>query len=174
MLFSALIDRICGVRPSQHITSGHVLQKSTAQESYIRYPALPTIVLGLLKGRGQSSDIQGSTETTYTAEIESVLLALEILCRAGFPLENQGNILVSVKLHLRSPIWHIRVLAAKAYALSISIVNSSEISKFLELEGLSQNELHGHLLCVLNLCLRLVEILNTPEGKWIELRKSLY
>ena len=164
MLFSVLVDQICGVRPPQSAHSGNILQKLPTQASFSQYPELYNIISSLLKGYEHGCSSQS------TVEVETVLLALEILCRAGLPT-NPGNILVLVKSHLRSPVWHIRVLAAKIYAISMSKDGSlSEIKSLLVLQGLRQNEIHGRLLCALNMCeLYIKEGLDAQEGDSIKI-----
>ena len=167
MLFSALIDRICGVKSFQDVRPGPGTYKILERESYSKYPGLSSIVFDLLKGSEKEPKGQFTmTKLVNTVEVEKVLLALEIICRAGLPHENQRGMIMRVRSHLQSSIWHIRVLAAKAYGLSVSkLKRPIEILGILDLRGLSFNETHGRLLCVLTIYdHNLQESLSNHEG----------
>ena len=144
MLFRALIDRLLGNNSS--LESTNVGFKMTSRFSYDRYPNLIHIIVKLLNTKA-SVPAQSNNSEKYAIAPESVFPALHILQRA-MPSQSARQIIQPLVFDFtRNPHWHIRDMAARAYA---SLIEPNEIvatfSTLLNGSFKGQNGLHGSLL----------------------------
>jgi hypothetical protein len=151
MLFKALLRRLNGGTdtastkvPSSYRRSSNLI--------YERYPNLPGLVLTLLCN-GRSLAIESADLDDYEVHPATyahvVFPALEIVERSGLPHQYRNEFSAAVWHHIESPDWLIREKAAKAlsYVLDAKdLVNEAE--RVLPTDSLSQNALHGRLLCL--------------------------
>lgn len=151
MLFKALLRRLNGGTDtaSTKASSSH---RSLSNLAYEKYPHLPNMILKLLFQNRHTSTITLHDELqTLSPSLQAQLVfpALEILERSGLPLQHRVEIGEAIRHHMASPIWAIREKAAKALALVVSERNLGlEIKTLLRPSKISQNNLHGRLLCV--------------------------
>lgn len=149
MLFKALLRRLNGGTDtaSTKASSSH---RSLSKLAYEKYPNLPSLILRLLCQNQQTSIEAAHNETqTLSFQAQWVFPALEILERSGLPLQYRVEIDEAIRHHMASSIWVIREKAAKALALVLSEKDiNGEIGNLLKPSKMSQNCLHGRLLCV--------------------------
>lgn len=138
MLFRAVIDRLLGTNES-HFEEDAVLQKRISAE---QYPALLTVVLGLLPRPAASAE-------DSSVRYESVFLALQLLQHTRIPPSQLEETKSAVWALLASPSWHVRDKAARTLA-SLASLNDLPAQLALILSGdiAPQNMLHGTLLTV--------------------------
>lgn len=149
MLFKALLRRLNGGTDtaSTKASSSH---RSFSKLAYEKYPNLPNLILRLLC-QNQQALIEAAHDETQTLLLQAqwVFPALEILERSGLPLKHRVEIEEAIRHHMASSIWVIREKAAKALALVVSEKDlAGEIRDLLKPGKISQNCLHGRLLCV--------------------------
>lgn len=149
MLFKALLRRLNGGTDtaSTKASSSH---RSLSKLAYEKYPNLPSLILRLLCQNKPTSIEAAHNETqTLSFQAQWVFPALEILERSGLPLQYRVEIDEAIRHHMASSIWVIREKAAKALALVLSEKDiNGEIGNLLKPSKMSQNCLHGRLLCV--------------------------
>lgn len=154
MLLKSLLARLFS-RTQSHVS---VVPNSGGQQIqeqvYEKYPNLPDLVLKLLSpdcwvGRDTSDPELGSQSHSSTPQVQKVFPALEIIQKAGIPKSHRMTVRAMMWIHLGSAVWYIREKAAKAISC-ISCVSTcvDEMEKLLQPTWLSQNALHGRLLCV--------------------------
>lgn len=153
MLFKALLRRLNSGTDtaSTKASSSH---RSLSKLAYEKYPNLPGMILRLLCQNQQipidaPHDKTQAQKQALSLQAQWVFPALEILERSGLPLQHRVEIEAAIKYHMASPVWAIREKAAKALALVVSEKDlSGEIETLLKPSNISQNSLHGRLLCV--------------------------
>ena len=147
MLFKALLRRLNGGTD----TASTIVPSSHRQASKIvfaKYPNVPDLVLRLLYDGGQPS-LGGAARGTLNANAQSVFAALEVIERSGIPLTHEAEILDALKYYMAASDWAIRDKAAKTLSMVIHDQDLEvEINRLLSLDWMSQNVLHGRLLCV--------------------------
>jgi hypothetical protein len=138
MLFRSLVDRVLGTTEEDSQGAG-TSSKRTTKFSYTNYPDLLPMVLRLL----EPSDEQ---LLAPEASIESVFPALKMVQRAP-PSQYQERVRRSVFRLCGSSQWHVRDMAARAYASVIPDPQALQtIRDLLEQVPPTQNGLHGLLL----------------------------
>ncbi|MCJ1464709.1 hypothetical protein MMC07_003322 [Pseudocyphellaria aurata] len=158
MLFKALIRRLNGGTDtaSTKASSSH---RSLSKLAYEKYPNLPNIILRLLYQTPEkplNASVDGIETLSLSLQAQWVFPALEILERSGFPLQHRIDIEEAVRRHMASPIWAIREKAAKTLALVTNDEDlNAEIRTLLKPSNISQNCLHGRLLCVRSMISRI-------------------
>ena len=177
MLFRSLLTRLAqgggdisskDRRSRRHISS----------IAYRKYLNLPELVLGLfrsLSSEPKGRHIQPQSRAPHSDEASQatrIFPALEIIERLGMP--DRGNAEVSTQLNflLQSSDWAIREKAAKVI-MSITTIRDipKKIQSLLEPQWVSQNQLHGRLLCVRHLLAHMDdEVFTKLPGKYIAFR----
>lgn len=151
MLFKALLRRLNGGTDTAS-TKASSYHRSLSKLAYEKYPNLPNMILRLLCQNHQTLVKAPHDETlslSSSLQAQRVFPALEILQRSGLPLQHRVEIEEALRHHMESPVWAIREKAAKALALVISQKDlGGEIRTLLQPSKISQNCLHGRLLCV--------------------------
>jgi hypothetical protein len=142
MLFRALIDRLLGSADSQN-WSDDTITPSTARISYDDFPELLDIVLNLLRpGADQLS--------MATSALESVFPALKLIQRIPPPSTRRDEVRELILRLCGSSHWHVRDMAARTYATLAPPADSMGLAMaLLPNLKLSQNLVHGRLLCIL-------------------------
>ncbi|KUJ19378.1 uncharacterized protein LY89DRAFT_489399 [Mollisia scopiformis] len=138
LLLRSLIDTIFGTSVSKsEIENGW--DGRSIKIDYNRYPELTSVIEKLL----------ASSEDLYALNSpEIVLPALDILRRAGPPNGDSTLLVKLVSAQLRSDIWHVRDMAARAYcALTMGRDIPTLVVELLTgKEGEHSNTRHGRLL----------------------------
>ncbi|KAI9731269.1 MAG: hypothetical protein M1818_007894 [Claussenomyces sp. TS43310] len=142
ILLRSLIDCLFGTNESKTVTEAGWDGKSI-RLSYDRYPALPELLLKLLKLNLED----GPLRVPVIGAVESVFPALDILRRAGPPVAQRKEILDSVSAHLDSKVWHIRDIAARTIATLLLHDNwLADLLPLLDGRGACVNRQHGILV----------------------------
>ncbi|KAL8420035.1 hypothetical protein RB594_002984 [Gaeumannomyces avenae] len=143
LLLRSVIDCLLGNSDSKALLESG-WDGRTIRISYVKYPTLPTILIGLL----QSGQGAHDTESQRRAA-ESVFPALDIIRRAGPPDSHRDQLYVCVSEYLASHLWHVREIAARTLSsFLVSMDWLTEIQGLLEKSQNSANRLHGTLLTI--------------------------
>lgn len=144
MLFRSLSDRLLGGEEAQN-TKDTLAGADRSRFSYKRHPGLLELLV----------DLVGSTESAFIASpmsesfSDALFPALDILLRAPPPMDQRTAISEYVLRASGNPIWHVRVIAARAFAAFNEPRAADGVRKALSgLDRLNGNALHGRLLCV--------------------------
>ena len=146
MLFKALIRRLNGGTDisSTKVSSSH---RRSSHLAYQMYPNLPELVLRLLDHGRPELDVSINISTAQGAQ--KVFAALEVIERSGLPSTHQIDIKTAMWRHASCSNWPIREKAAKTLSLVMEEEDfERECKSVLLPTWLSQNELHGRLLCL--------------------------
>ncbi|TAQ88243.1 hypothetical protein B7494_g3410 [Chlorociboria aeruginascens] len=153
-----LIDCLFGTCESKVVTETGWDGRST-RLSYDRYPALPELLLKLLK---QPLTESHSTITVIGA-VESVFPALDLIRRAGPPPTLHQEIEKYVSIHLGSKIWQVRELAARTIcALMLRDDWLEALTKLIKTSRRSSNKTHGILMAVRFVLERRLALVEVP------------
>lgn len=117
----------------------------TIRISYIKYPTLPGVLLGLLKPGEKSLELSAQSG----AAAEAVFPALDIIRRAGPPEEHRDELYGYVEGYLGSHLWHVREMAARtlcSFLLRADWVDA--VKELLSRSRSDANRLHGTLLTI--------------------------
>lgn len=168
MLFKALLRRLNGGTDtaSTKASSSH---RSLSKLAYEKYPNLPNMILRLLcqtPEKPSKAPVDEIETLSLSLQAQWVFPALEILERSGLPLQHRLNIEEAVRHHMASPVWAIREKAAKTFALVTNEKDlNAEIRTLLRPSKISQNSLHGRLLCVRFMISR-IDAKYTGQCRW--------
>lgn len=153
MLLKALLSRLLGKNEGSSSTRS-AIGHGTTNLLYDRFPNLADLIVKLLQADVKLVEntrelVHKNDSTLDIPQAQKVFPALEIIQRAGMPLKHPPTIKSLLLWHLGSTVWYIRKKAAK----TISIVTDAsrfqdEVTELLQEPWLSQNSLHGRLLCV--------------------------
>ncbi|KAF8466673.1 putative death-receptor fusion protein-domain-containing protein [Kalaharituber pfeilii] len=171
MLFTALLNRIFGTRKSRNDYS-YTAKLFTTKRFFSKYPAVKDVLLSHLKTgvevlRSPSVSLLSSSSVPI---VEMVYPALSLISRLGVSpgyngIEAFRPLIIEC---MRSKVWKVREVAAKAY---VSLVSPEEcipeIKRLLHVEGnqSKQNSLHGSLCTVKCLLERRVGQILPPEER---------
>jgi len=153
MLLKALLTRLAGGTSSDpRRDSGRI--RRISKLTYDKYPVLVDLVLRLLQRSNErhvdkkAACVQ-ALDSPSAKSVETIFPALEIIERVGVA-DNHRDVVKSLLLQqLESPVWNLRDKAAKILrSMTDEGELLNEISSFLEPQQLSQNGLHGRLLCL--------------------------
>ena len=136
---------------------------------YDKYPNVPDLLLRLLTHKDVINSERLHKEVaipdTLIPQAQHVFPALEMIEQSGIPRKHGKEIRQASWNHLEGPVWAIRDKAAKALSyLPHSNAIESEVRRCLQSPWSSQNSLHGHLLYLRYLVIRLR---SDPEGKGV-------
>lgn len=116
----------------------------TVRIPYIKYDALPAILVDLLRPR---SDHGEGEKENMTAE--TVFPALDIVRRAGPPQKFRGELYEYTAFYLGSHLWRVRDIAARTLcSFLLSEERSNSLGTFLAERNASANRIHGTLILV--------------------------
>lgn len=162
LLLRSLIDTLFGTSESKTVTEAGWDGRSI-RLSYDRYPALPELLLSLLKTEVKD---HGHSEAPAIGAVESVFPALDIIRRAGPPDLRRDEIFSVVSTHLSSKVWHIRDLAARTVCTLLLYDEwLSDVSVLIG-SAMDTNRLHGVLMAIKYLLERRLELdFQTASGK---------
>jgi Putative death-receptor fusion protein (DUF2428) len=146
MLFRALIDRLLGSYESQNWVPGEestIQQKKATRISWIKYPELQRVILGLL---------DRPTSELYSPEVsgEVVFPALKLIQQIPPPETLRVKVRTMLVRLSESAHWHVRDMAARAFSTLVKEEDNVEqiLSSLLDDQtGRGDNCLHGHLQC---------------------------
>lgn len=114
--------------------------------NYERYPALPGLLLNLLR---RDVTISTNKQVPQIGAIESVFPALDILRRAGAPDGSRREFYDAISVHLESKIWHVREIAARTICtLHLTEDWIDDALGLLETCSTSNNRCHGVMLAI--------------------------
>ena len=153
MLLKALLTRLAGGTSSDpRRDSGRI--RRISKLTYDRYPVLADLVLRLLQLSNErhvdrnAARTQASDSPT-SKSVETIFPALEIIERVGVAEKHRDFVKSLLLKQLDNPVWNLRDKAAKILrSMTGEKEHLDEISSFLKLQQLSQNGLHGRLLCL--------------------------
>lgn len=145
MMFTTLLNRLFGTRRSRN---DHAAMQSAfdARGFFERYPSVREVLLGGLRVE------VGALEGGGAAGVEMVYPALSLIARLDYAegYEEMGEFEPLIVACMRSRIWKVREMAAKAYS---TLVGPGEIVGVVErlLGDMAcgrQNQIHGNLCAV--------------------------
>lgn len=127
---------------------------------YDKYPNVPDLLLRLLTHKDviDSERLQEGVAVpdTLLSQAQHVFPALEIIEQSGIPRKYCTEIRQASWNHLEGPVWAIRDKAAKALSyLPDSNAIETEVRRCLQSPWSRQNSLHGRLLYLRYLIIRL-------------------
>ncbi|KAL9001465.1 MAG: hypothetical protein Q9169_000040 [Polycauliona sp. 2 TL-2023] len=159
MLMKALITRM---NDGTNTLSKQASSASRSASSlvYDRFPNVPDLILRLLTHNDvidSKMSHQGFvTPDSLLTQAQHVFPALEIIEQSGIPKKYHTEIQQASWSHLEGPVWAIRDKAAKALSyLPKSNAIETEIKRCLQSPWSTQNSLHGYLLYLRYLAIRL-------------------
>ncbi|KAH8653169.1 putative death-receptor fusion protein-domain-containing protein [Tricladium varicosporioides] len=161
LLLQSLINYVLGMTESKAMTE-EGWDGGAVKISYDKYPNLVNLLLELLDA---STSTDGPSKAVMEA-VEQIFPALDIIRRAGPPLNVRDSIFSKVSEHLSSKVWHVRELAAR----TICVLTSEEdcenvVNILLQIAHGSANQQHGALIAIKLIYERQVSLGNAP---WIE------
>lgn len=109
LLLRSLIDRMFGTNESKSVAEAG-WDGLSIKLSYDKYHALPDLLIKLLDVQ---TDLPLSSADTEDRAIQTVFPALDIIRRAGPPMQYRQQIHDLVSRHLGSRVWHVRDIAAR-------------------------------------------------------------
>jgi hypothetical protein len=147
MLFRALIDRLLGSHETQNWTAppgeDPDKKRKAPKLSWESYPTLQKVILELLAS--PVADIH-----TGNLSSEIVFPALKLIQSVPPPESMKQQVKQKVLIHSGSAHWHVRDMAARAYAALYSpadVFGTAFAGLFYDIEDKPTNEMHGKLLC---------------------------
>lgn len=151
MLFKALISRLNGGTDTAS-TKASSFHRRLSKVAYEKYPILPSLVLRLLSRSKavvpESSQGNRASSIANSTFAQRVFPALEIIERSGLPQKHSEEISSAIKRLMESSIWAIREKSAKTFAVVTSDKDlTDELQNLLQSQTVSQNALHGRLIC---------------------------
>lgn len=160
LFLRSLIDCLFGTSESKTVNETGWDGRSI-KLSYERYPALPNLLIRLLKS---DPETQGDSQPVAIGTVQSVFPALDIIRRAGPPAGRGEEFFSLVASHLGSKIWHMRDIAART--LCTMLLRDDWLQEVIELLGKyngSANWLHGVLLSIRYLLEKRLELRQETE-----------
>ena len=146
MLIKALITRLAGGNTS------YSSYGSFSTITYEKYPVLAGLVVRLLQRGSESDEIQAHEDNlgnSVSRAVQTVFPALELVTRFGVPEKFRALVRRLIARHIDSRNWALREKAA--HTLSF-ITTEKDIIKLIQdqlrVPCISQNGLHGRLLCL--------------------------
>lgn len=148
MLLRSLIDRLLGCHEStEDAFSVSIVQSKLA---YTKYPGLLNLLESILKG---SSAPKPQSPSVTSQVDEAVFPVLDILRRAPPPHDGPIPFHPLLLCILARPQWHLRELASRALISCLKDTNQGlDLLTHAFSVTRTQNELHGLLLSLKNLC----------------------
>ncbi|KAI9888322.1 MAG: hypothetical protein M1814_000575 [Vezdaea aestivalis] len=144
MLFRTVVDQLFGTNIAQECNDPLFLRPAVR----ISYDSHPELLLVL-------EEILDNNSTAKFTNQEAVILALEVLYRSGSSAADQRDLRRKVRPYQGDRVWHVRVLAARTLCV---LCDEAELVKefvtAMNSQTLSQNRLHGELLCARELISR--------------------
>lgn len=148
MLFKALLTRLAtgSSSSSAKTVEGH---RRTAKSTYKKYPRLTELLIEILQDSDRAvMGVQGHITDPYLTQL--AFPAMELVEKIGVLPAHQKIVRELLVRQLSNPLWNLRDKAART--LSIFIDETSMIDGLNELTAsapfISQNHLHGSLLCL--------------------------
>lgn len=150
MLFRVLMTRMCRLLPgTTYGFSGPSGSDAGMRISFQKYPELEQLLYDLLKLADQD---RHSQKDSAASETEKVFPVLEILAEKIPSLDDDDVQMRELVLQqVKSTIWAVRDHGARVYA---SLLRPGQILEsvqpLLKVDGdiMSQNPLHGRILCI--------------------------
>ena len=147
MLLKALLNRLSGGTDSSQNKSIES-RKRLARATYNKYPRLAELVDDLLR-RSFSWRSDETLEDQTSRQVHNAFPAMEIIDRIGVADHRRDIVQSLLRQQLASPIWTLRDKAARTLGY---LTNEAElilqIKEGIETHQMSQNQLHGILLCL--------------------------
>ena len=147
MLLKALFNRLgssSSTSPSGTLEVGIRFAKAT----YNRFPPLAILIEDMLHESCRIRETKSHIDQT-SRQIQNAFPAMEVVNRLGVKRERQDYVEILLIQQLHSPVWILRDKAARTL---IPLVDGwdfvREIIQSPETLDISQNELHGRLLCL--------------------------
>lgn len=134
--------------------------RRVSSQVYEKYPNVPDLLLRLLTHEdvidSERLHKEVAVPDTLLSQAQHVFPALEIIEQSGIPTRYYTEIWQASWNHLEGPVWAIRDKAAKALSyLPNSNAVETEIRRCLQSPWSRQNSLHGRLLYLRYLNIRL-------------------
>ena len=151
MLFKALLTRLSGGRNVSWMNTGSSHRRSP-KSIYRRYPSLSKLVIKLLE---QSGDLMDSVSSTrdMSKQLRVAYPAMEIIDRVGVPPNARTIVQQLLLSQFDSSLWNLREKAARTLSTLVDEPTLlQEALKILTMPIISQNSLHGRLLCLWYIC----------------------
>ena len=147
MLLKSLLTRLTG-GSSSNPRPGVGGYRRASKLAYDKYPVLADLVVQLLKQDLQVIQLQ-TQHDVQSKFVQVIFPAMEIIDRVGVPGSHYIVIKQLLLQQLGSPVWNLREKAAKTL---VAMVEAQEIlagiARTSKKGHISQNGLHGHLLCL--------------------------
>ena len=139
MLLRSLINRLLGAQGVEDEVNSYISLSSKL--NYQHYPGLLMLMQTMLES------IQEGSERIIT---EAIFPVLDLLRRAPPPSVERERFQKLVLKASSSSKWHVRTMAARAFAsIAVGYASSDQVlESLLWTQDLSENVLHGRLLCV--------------------------
>lgn len=174
MLFRALMNRMSRRIAGTKVSTGSSFSNTTGRSniSFEKYPALIPLLSRLLETPVPKRVAEASSDepTSWDLSIstERVFPALELIGNknASSASGDDPELRRLVLPHTGNPVWGITDHAARVYASLVSTGDILSTTRELAEEdhsALSENQLHGKVLCVRYLLQRLW---SSPPGYW--------
>lgn len=159
ILFRGLIDRLLGTSEKVEEIVSSIFGVVT-RLAYDRYPGLLELILELLDS--YQMDLAGQDASAIT--VEAIFPILDILRRAPPPVAQRQHVRSLVLDAMGSTHWHVRELASRTYAASISVGElSATLETLLASGNITENGLHGRLMCARHLVTALARVGNDEK-----------
>ena len=147
MLLKALLYRLSGGTSSDRYRSIES-RRRLAKKTYSKYPQLANLVENLLN-RSFSCRSDETLEDQTSRQVHNAFPAMEIIDRIGVAEERSHIVPSLLRQHLNSPIWVLRDKAARTLSYLVSENELIlQIKQDIAIPLMSQNQLHGRLLCL--------------------------
>ena len=155
MLLKALLTRLndgAGADSNRGNVGRRRRRRPFSRLVYEKYLSLPDLVVGLLQKNLLPQENENHSTTSpavMSRSFQAVFPAMEIIERFGVPDSHRVIVTALLTQQLGSEVWALREKAARTLSL---LIDEQSIMKGIE-DGyqyhcLSQNALHGRLLCL--------------------------
>ncbi|KAL9058935.1 MAG: hypothetical protein Q9162_001493 [Coniocarpon cinnabarinum] len=166
MLLRSLISRLLGSHEVDNAANAYA--SSSSKLAYARYPGLLQLMHTILSGFAfQNASSKTHALRPLALATEAYFPVLDLIRRVTVPDDEISRFRPLVLRAAESPQWHLRIIAARAYA---SMLKSGDdlagvIEAILKPFSTESNVSHGRSLCAYHLCRRRISQLETATQK---------
>ncbi|KAL9091558.1 MAG: hypothetical protein Q9159_001420 [Coniocarpon cinnabarinum] len=166
MLLRSLISRLLGSHEVDNAANAYT--SSSSKLAYARYPGLLQLMHTILSGFAfQNASSKTHALRPLALATEAYFPVLDLIRRVTVPDDEISRFRPLVLRAAESPQWHLRIIAARAYA---SMLKSGDdlagvIEAILKPFPTESSVSHGRSLCAYHLCRRRISQLETATQK---------
>jgi len=174
MLFRGLIDRLLGT--SELLDNDKDKFATSSRLAWDSYPGFLDLLVELLEPLNKMIPTGDESDVAVPAAAERIFPILDLLKKALPPASYRQTLRQSMLAACNSSHWHVRDIAARAYAATSSLERAvEEVTTLVHEPAILPNALHGQLLCIRFTCAAVIGECPREQGmRWTRNLNSMF